>query len=124
MNGMEQVIAVRQRRAKPEAVTVRLVREPQRHPFGLSWLDFGADSGHFTVEVLPGDGITGLDFRPLTGLFVTVEDEADSPSRHRKVAALVAAVEPETLVMPCRDADGTTLHIRRRGVTETHRFAS
>lgn len=118
MKGMQHVIAIRQRGAKPVGVIVQLVTAAAAHPFGIDWLDF--DPQRVVVEVLPGERIGDLDLRPLTGLFVTVEDLCDNPRRHRKLAAAVAAVNPETLVMPCHGSDAITLHIRRRGITETH----
>ncbi len=109
MTGMDVVIALRKERVVPGCVFVDLVPRGWRNPYPLSHL------GNVTVHVEPHESLTDLDLRPLVGLHVHVNDYAENPARHKRLAKLIAAVNPRLLVMPVDDADGFTLHRRVAG---------
>lgn len=108
MTGLETVVKLRRQRIKPDAVYVDLV--PCRS--GTHGL---ADSGIVTVEVFPDDSIGSIDFRPLVGLNVMVNDYTDSPQRFRKAAKAIAEANPSTLVVPSLKAGVWTIHRRFAG---------
>jgi hypothetical protein len=116
MIGMDTVIAMRQQGVKPDCVFLDL----------MPHIDAGcpvlSPTGSVTVQIGPHESLSDLDLRPLVGLYVIVSDPAKSVERHRKLAAMVAEVNPSLLVMPEATADGYTVHRRYAGTpprTET-----
>lgn len=106
MTGLDTVLQLRRQGVKPQAVFIDLVRSRSAIVEPL------ANSGIVNVEIVAGDSISGMDFRPLVGLPVHVYDNTDSPKRHRKVAAMVAAVAPSLLVVPVPEGPTWTVHRR------------
>lgn len=119
MTGMEAVIGLRRARLRPSAVFVNLVHRARRDDAPLS------PQGIVTVDIGADESLTSLDLRPLVGLHVHVTDFTADRLRHRKVAAMVAAVDPYLLVMPVRQGDDVVVHRRFAGSpprTETIRL--
>ncbi len=106
MTGMDTVIDLRRAGRRPGAVFVRLVDLAPRDPYALS------STGNVAIDIARADSLATIDFRPLVGLTVVVSDHADDRARHRKVAALIAAVEPALLVMSVTDGDTYCVHRR------------
>jgi hypothetical protein len=114
MTGMDTVVAIRQRGAKPSCVMVDMVDR----------IDIGqpvvSPSGVVTVQIPLSDAVGDLDMRPLIGLHVQVFDYTENPARHGRLCALIADVKPRILVMQQHDDDGEyTAHVLRDGVTQT-----
>jgi len=109
MTGMDVVIELRLARMKPTAVFVDLVASAGGDDFAMS------SSGTVYVNIGADESLADLDFRPLVGLTVHVNDCAGDHGRHRRVAALVAAVEPALLVMPVVCDGGYVVHRRFAG---------
>lgn len=108
MTGLETVVKLRRQRVKPAAVYVDLV--PARS--GTHGL---ADNGIVTVEILPEDSIASIDFRPLVGLNVMVNDYTDSPKRFRRASKAIAQANPSALVVPTPQNGVWTIHRRFAG---------
>lgn len=113
MNGMGIVIAMRREHVIPGCVFLELVPQDWRNPYPVS------AQGNVTVQIGPAESLTDLDLRPLVGLYVHVNDWAANPARHKRLAKLVAEVNPRLLVMPVDDEAGTTLHRRWAGTPPT-----
>lgn len=109
MTHLDLIVSIRSRGAKPNAVFVDLVKIIDTGNDGLSM------SGHVVCEIPASESIADIDFRPLRGLRVHVQDLAGDIDRHRLAAKLIAAVEPECLVMPVVDGDSWTIHRRFAG---------
>lgn len=109
MTGLDTVIDLRNRGLKPKAVFVDLVLAPAAIEDPLSL------SGIVNVEILASDSLASIDFRALVGLTVHVYDNAGDPNRQRKVASMVAAVEPALLVVPMVGGATWTVHRRFAG---------
>lgn len=108
MTGLETVVKLRRNGLKPDAVYVDLV--PARSgTHGLS------ASGIVTVEVFPDDSITSIDFRPLVGLNVMLNDYTDSPQRLRRASKAIAEANPCTFVVPALKSGVWTIHRRLAG---------
>lgn len=109
MTGLDTVIELRKRGLKPKAVFIDLV-------LALAAIDEPLSlSGIAYVEILASDSLAAIDFRALVGLNVHVYDNAGDPNRQRKVASMVAAVEPALLVVPMVDGATWTVHRRFAG---------
>jgi len=106
---MDVVIELRRSGVKPAAVFVDLVREAPRDPYALG------PTGIVNVNIGRSDSLSEIDFRPLVGLRVHVIDNVGDLARHRKVAAMVASVDPAYLVMPVLDGASLVLHQRWAG---------
>jgi len=120
--GMKTLIGLRREGHQPGAVFVYLV--PQLGPLDVERYALSLQ-GNVDVSIPASEPLSGIDFRPLVGLQVHVTDVTGDRARHRKVAAMVAEVNPRLLVMPVADGDGFTVHIRRAGdppTTETIRM--
>jgi len=118
MTGMDVVIALRRSGVKPSAVFIDLVKEAPRDPYALG------PTGIVNINIARTDSLAEIDFRPLVGLRVHVIDHVDDRARHRKVAAMVAAVNPVHLTMPVWEGDTLAVHQRWAGEparTETYR---
>lgn len=114
MKGFQELVDLRRSGVRPATVGVSLVPCHDQWPALSIW-------GSLAVEILPSDPLGGIDFRPLVGLPVVVDDWTNSPDRLRKVALLVSQVETEQLAMVVRNEDGSAaIHIRRNGETKTH----
>ena len=109
MTGMDMVVELRCAGAKPSGVFVDLVDEARSDPYALS------DTGIVNVNIGRTDRLADIDFRPLVGLRVHVYDFIGDRARHRRAAALIAAVEPELLVMTVVDGDNLVVHRRFAG---------
>lgn len=119
MTGMDVVIELRLAKLKPAAVFVYLVHHVAPNPCPMG------PSGIVSVDIPMSDSLASLDFRPLVGLTVHIVDTTGSRDRHRKAAAMVAAVDPELLVMPVSNGDQLLVHRRIAGTpaqTETIRL--
>lgn len=119
MTGMECVIDLRLAKLKPAAVFVYLVHHVASNPCPMG------PSGIVSVDIPTADSLASLDFRPLVGLTVHVVDTTGRRDRHRKVAAMVAEVNPALLVMPVPSGDQVLVHRRFAGTparTETIRL--
>lgn len=117
MTGLEAVVAMRRRRVKPGAVFVDLERAAR--PRGPSWWDDDElNPSLLHVAITPSDALADIDFRALTGLVVYVLDNTSSLRRYRKVAAMIAEVEPAHLVMPVWEGDTLVVH-QRWAATDT-----
>lgn len=109
MTHLDLIVDIRSRGAKPNAVFVDLVKTIDTGNDGLSL------SGHVVCEIPTSESIADIDFRPLRGLRVHVQDLAFDPIRQRMVAKRIAEVEPACLVMPVVAGDSWTLHRRFAG---------
>lgn len=108
MTGLDTVVKLRRNGFKPDAVYVDLM--PARSgSHGL------ADSGIVTVEILPDDSIASIDFRPLIGLNVMVNDYTDSPQRLRRASKAIAEANPSALIVPMPQSGSWTIHRRFAG---------
>ena len=108
MTGLDTVLNLRLRGFKPDAVYVDLM--PSRS--GTHGL---ADTGIVTVEVFPDDSIASIDFRPLVGLNVMLNDYTDSPQRLRRASKAIAEANPSALVVPSLKNGVWTIHRRFAG---------
>ena len=109
MTGLDTVIELRKQGLKPEAVFIDLELTPSAFADPLSLF------GIVNVEILASDSLTAIDFRALVGLTVHVYDNAGDSNRQRKVASMVAAVEPSLLVVPMPGGGTWTVHRRFAG---------
>ena len=109
MTHLDLIADIRRRGLKPDAVFVDLVSAIDAGNDGLSL------TGHVVCEIAQHEALADIDFRPLRGLRVHLQDIAGDLERHRRAAALIAAVEPACLVMPIHDDEGMTLHRRFAG---------
>lgn len=122
MKGMDALVQLRRNRLKPQAVYVQLVAVlPDERSAQITGM---GHTGIVTILIAASESLSDIDFRPLTGLFVCVEDHASDPERLRQAAVLIAQQEPETLWMPEQwDSELIAFHIRRKGppaTSETH----
>ena len=114
MKGLEELKRLRLDGLRPQSVFVNLVNAHDEWPALGCW-------GHLTVELLPSDSIAGIDFRPLVGLPVTVDDHTDGdPARLRRLAKAVSEIETSRLTMVARNGDAISIHIRAEGKTESY----
>jgi hypothetical protein len=114
MNGMKDVLKARKSGVKPSAIFMRLVPENTYSGMG--------NTGVVTTEIGPNESLADLDFRPLHGQMVCLEDHSDCPKRLALVEAAILAVQPEILWLPYYDGDGFVLRIHRKDKPmETHR---
>lgn len=116
MKGLDTVIALRRQRQKPAMVMVDLVSAytPLLPPIGAG--------GIVNVEILPSDRIADIDFRPLFGLYVHLQDMTDAPLRLRQAGKAIADVKPQRLVMAFEGGS----HVLTDGnppTTETYSYA-
>ena len=109
MNGMAEVLALRRSGVKPAAVFVDLVAMAKPDRYAMS------RSGIVTVDIGRAESLADVDFRPLVGLQVFVSDIAGDIARHRRCAALIAAINPRHLVMPIWRGEKLTVHQRWAG---------
>ena len=118
MTGMDEIVSLRRAGLRPSAVFVDLVAEAPSDEFVLS------ACGVVEVAIGRADRLSEIDFRPLVGLRVHISDFTGDRQRHRRAAAMVAAVEPSHLVMPVWEGDTLAVHQRWAGSparTETFR---
>jgi hypothetical protein len=108
MTGLETVLKLRRQGFKPSAVYIDLVQDRSRIP---AFSDFGI----VTVEVFPTDSINSIDFRPLVGLNVMLNDYTDSPKRLRSASKAIAEANPCTFVVPTLKSGVWTIHRRFAG---------
>lgn len=108
MTGLETVVKMRRQRIKPDAVYIDLV-SARSGTHGL------ADNGIVTVEIFPEDSIASIDFRPLVGLNVMLNDYTDSPQRLRRASKAIAEANPSALVVPALKNGVWTIHRRFAG---------
>lgn len=116
MIGMDTVIALRRQGMKPSFVMVDLVTERSRF---ATLADHG---GTLTIEILPNDRIGDIDFRPLFGLYVHLQDMTDDAARLKAAGKAIAEVKPGRLVMAFPGGS----HVLTSGnppTTETYRYA-
>ena len=121
MTGMKTVTALRRAGVKPKAVFVDLVERLGMHETEAYAL---APSGIVAVNIVRGNSLTDIDFRPLVGLRVFLNDYAGDAKRFRKVANLIAAVNPAHLIMAVQEGETLAVHQRWAGDpvrTETFR---
>jgi hypothetical protein len=107
MTGMETVIALRRERVIPGCVFLALTPKGWRNESPLSRY------GNVTVHVEAHESLNDLDLRPLVGLYVHVTDFTADAARHRRLAKLVADVNPRLLVMPVGDGEQGAIVYRR-----------
>lgn len=106
MTGLDTVVQIRRRGLKPKAVFIDLVQSKSNIVQPLS------EHGIVNIEIVADEQISCIDFRPLVGLSVHVYDNTASPKRHRRVAAMVAAIAPSLLVVPVPEGSTWTVHRR------------
>lgn len=111
MTGLEAVATLRRKRARPRVVFVDLER-PSTERLPSWWSNEELDPGLLHVTIGPDDALADIDFRALTGLNVHVSDYVGNKRRYRKLAAMIAEVEPAHLVMPVWEGDTLVVHQR------------
>lgn len=102
MIGMETVIKARKQGVKPFAVFVQLVREVTPPADGQHM----GHTGVVTVQIADRESLSDLDFRPLVGLKVSLEDHTSQPLRQNSAFAAIKHVKPKRLWMPQYDEKG------------------
>lgn len=116
MTGLQTVVDLRRRRQKPGAVFVSLVEH--LGPLDAERYALSDRFGNVEVNIAAADALSDIDLRPLHGLHVQLFDCAGDRTRFRRLAALIAEVEPALLVMAIADGDGHIVHIRRGRTAE------
>lgn len=112
MTGLEAIATLRRKRVRPGAVFVDL-EHPSTERLPAWWNADELDPAALLhVTIAPADALADIDFRALTGLVVYVLDNTNSLRRYRKVAAMIAEVEPAHLVMPLWEGDTLVVHQR------------
>jgi hypothetical protein len=117
MTGLDTILEMRRRRKKPSAVMIDMVL---RRTFHSDPLFRVSPTGIVQVEIEEADSLTDIDFRCLTGLHVQLYDHlTGNAARHRRAAAMIAAVNPAILVVATATDTGWTVHTRRTGTPPT-----
>lgn len=112
MTNLDLIAYIRQAGKRPTAVHIHHVQAIDTFAWPMS------RGGIVTCEIAATEGLSALDLRPLHRLNVSLHDFTDDTERYRRLAALVAAQDPERLTMSVRESDGSwTVHQRRSGET-------
>ncbi len=114
MRGLSEVLEMRRRRDAPSAVRVEIV---ERHV--MPWSPFNDfDHSLLTVQVTPADDLGSIDWRPLHGLEVHLQDY----SRGKNLGAIarrISEIAPKVLRVCDCSAGDPSLRVWQSGAWTT-----